>query len=311
MTSFASILVDVDSSVTDHPALVQALKLAASCSARVKAVEVVPQVPTPARGLLTLELADEIAAKRLERLASAVGDTGGVPVSTELLHGRPAVELTKEVLRSGHDLVLRSHGRDLESSRPRPYGPVDMQLLRVCPCPVWLVAGRPEAHPERPDRILAAVNTNPSEASEQQLNGAILEIGLLLKRLEDAALTVVQVWDAYGDELLKSHMSKQALADLVEGTRETASRDLTAFCDLFGDRLAGVNIELVRGVAAEVIPELVESRGIDLVIMGTVARTGIAGLLIGNTAERVLQRLGGSVLAVKPSGFVSPVRLQA
>lgn len=309
MTSLSSILVDIDSAAARHPALERALELAVSCSARVKAVEVVPEVPAPAKGFLTLALEDEITVKRLERLARAVGNTAGVSVTTELLHGRPAIELTKEVLRSGHDLVLRSHSRDLENGRRRPYGPVDMQLLRVCPCPVWLVAGRRAAYPDRPNQILAAVNTNPLEASEQQLNGAIMEIALLLKRLENAALTVVQVWDAYGDELLKSHMTEQTLADLVEGTRETASRDLTAFCDLFGDRLAGVTIELVRGEAADIIPQLVESRAVDLVIMGTVARTGVAGLLIGNTAERVLQRLGGSVLAVKPSSFVSPVTL--
>jgi nucleotide-binding universal stress UspA family protein len=48
----------------------------------------------------------------------------------------------------------------------------------------------------------------------------------------------------------------------------------------------------------------------DLIVMGTVARTGLGGLLIGNTAESVLQRVDCSVLAVKPEGFVSPVRLE-
>jgi len=47
----------------------------------------------------------------------------------------------------------------------------------------------------------------------------------------------------------------------------------------------------------------------DLVVMGTVARTGIAGWLIGNTAEAILEQLQCSVLAVKPHGFVSPVKL--
>jgi nucleotide-binding universal stress UspA family protein len=45
--------------------------------------------------------------------------------------------------------------------------------------------------------------------------------------------------------------------------------------------------------------------------MGTVARGGIAGLLIGNTAERMLRKLPCSVLAVKPEGFVCPVSLDA
>jgi hypothetical protein len=43
--------------------------------------------------------------------------------------------------------------------------------------------------------------------------------------------------------------------------------------------------------------------------MGTVARTGIAGFVMGNTAEMMLRQLRGSVLAVKPPGFVTPVTL--
>ncbi len=43
--------------------------------------------------------------------------------------------------------------------------------------------------------------------------------------------------------------------------------------------------------------------------MGTVSRTGVAGLLIGNTAERILRQVDCSVLTVKPDGFITPVRL--
>jgi nucleotide-binding universal stress UspA family protein len=41
--------------------------------------------------------------------------------------------------------------------------------------------------------------------------------------------------------------------------------------------------------------------------MGTLGRSGIPGLFIGNTAEEVLQNTRSSILAVKPPGFVSPV----
>jgi nucleotide-binding universal stress UspA family protein len=41
--------------------------------------------------------------------------------------------------------------------------------------------------------------------------------------------------------------------------------------------------------------------------MGTVARTGISGFFMGNTAETILNQLNCSVLAVKPHGFVTPV----
>jgi universal stress protein E len=47
----------------------------------------------------------------------------------------------------------------------------------------------------------------------------------------------------------------------------------------------------------------------DLVVMGTVSRGGVAGVLVGNTAQRLLDRLDCSLLAVKPADFVCPVEL--
>src|SRR5690606_15053039 len=70
-----------------------------------------------------------------------------------------------------------------------------------------------------------------------------------------------------------------------------------------------INYHLLQGSAIQVLPHLVEQVRADLVVMGTVARTGISGLIIGNTAEAILDQLKCSVLAVKPPGFVSPVTL--
>ena len=49
--------------------------------------------------------------------------------------------------------------------------------------------------------------------------------------------------------------------------------------------------------------------GVGLIVMGTVARTGLSGLFMGNTAEEILRSVDCSVLAVKPEGFVTPVKL--
>ena len=45
----------------------------------------------------------------------------------------------------------------------------------------------------------------------------------------------------------------------------------------------------------------------DLIALGTVGRSGIKGLLLGNTAEKVLGTCDCSILTVKPDGFVSPI----
>ncbi|MFS1162379.1 universal stress protein [Aeromonas salmonicida] len=63
----------------------------------------------------------------------------------------------------------------------------------------------------------------------------------------------------------------------------------------------------MRGQAEHVIPQYVADHQIDILVMGTVARTGISGFFIGNTAENVVQKLECSLLALKPNGFVSPV----
>lgn len=90
---------------------------------------------------------------------------------------------------------------------------------------------------------------------------------------------------------------------MVEGTRQREAGALHRFVKLFSERLGGIALESIYGELEDVISRFVESHGIDVVVMGTVARTGIAGLVMGNTAERVLRRLRGSVLAVKPTGF--------
>ena len=64
---------------------------------------------------------------------------------------------------------------------------------------------------------------------------------------------------------------------------------------------------LIKGYARKEIPLFTKEINADLVIMGTVDRTGIPGLFMGNTAESILNQLDCSVLAIKPQGFVTPV----
>lgn len=68
-------------------------------------------------------------------------------------------------------------------------------------------------------------------------------------------------------------------------------------------------LHLLRGQPRSVIPDLAAQLRADLVVMGTVSRTGIPGLIMGNTAEIIIGRISCSVLAVKPPGFASPVTL--
>jgi nucleotide-binding universal stress UspA family protein len=64
---------------------------------------------------------------------------------------------------------------------------------------------------------------------------------------------------------------------------------------------------LLKGDATQSIAALATELSTDLIVMGTIGRTGVSGLLIGNTAEDVLQTAHASVLTVKPKKIVSPI----
>jgi nucleotide-binding universal stress UspA family protein len=304
MEPFKRILVDIDATARSQPALERAVRLARSSGATLTIVDVVA-VPSHARRYLPAGLEEELARARQEELARVASGVTDVPVRSKLLAGRAATVLVQEVLRSDHDLLMRSHAREQAVRGPRPFGAVDMELLRTCPCPVLLVRhGSPAPHP----RIAAAVNASTEDEKERSLNGKIVQLAALMaSHLDAGAPVVMEAWTAFAENNARLHATDEHFAAYVEQAGHRASAALTEFVDAFGS--PALQSALRRGEPEDVIPEFVVAEGIDIVVMGTVARAGIAGMLIGNTAERILRKLPCSVLTVKPDGFESPVRV--
>ena len=140
---------------------------------------------------------------------------------------------------------------------------------------------------------------------QRGLNATIFEWALLLKELAGAELTLLHAWTAFGASVLEPRMSHEDFAAYVDAARQQAETSIRTVTAPLEDRLSGTGIRVVEGEAADAIVSFVHRERIDVVVMGTVGRTGVAGLVMGNTAERVLQRLRGSVLAVKPPGFAA------
>jgi nucleotide-binding universal stress UspA family protein len=85
-----SILVDIDAVAADHPALEQAVTLAARCKSTVKVVDVLPWVPPGVRHFVPPDLENELVEHRRDRLLAIAKGVQHVAVTTELLRGRPA-----------------------------------------------------------------------------------------------------------------------------------------------------------------------------------------------------------------------------
>ncbi len=302
MPPFKSILVDVDATATAHPALERAIRLAQSSGATLTITDV---MAFPHAGSsLPPDLEEDIVREQRQQLARIADRVKGVRAESKLLVGRPATALIQEVLRSSHDLLMRSHARDLTSPAARAFGAVDMELLRKCPCPVLLARhGTPAPGP----RILAAIDASTDKPDEQALNAKIIELTLLMASCLGAAPPqLLHAWAPFAELKVRRHSTDERFAAYVEDARQGAAASLARLVQTVEGRTQPL---LRRGAADEVIPAFVVAEGIDLVVMGTVARSGISGMLIGNTAERILRKLPCSVLAVKPDGFVSPVHL--
>ena len=102
-------------------------------------------------------------------------------------------------------------------------------------------------------------------------------------------------------------MPETQLADWIEQTRAGHERRFQELLEHFAFGKVNHRVHFIQGEAGEVIARVAADEKIDLIVMGTLARTGIEGYFIGNTAETVLQRVECSVLTTKPDGFVSPV----
>lgn len=324
MKRFKDILCVVETEQGWEPTLERAVTLAENNQAKLTVAAVIDRIPAglgmPDAGPISADLQAAMASARTQTLDALIEPyRKRIEIQTKLLVGVPYLEIIREVLRNGHDLVIRAP--EARNWLDRLFGSDDMHLLRKCPCPVWLI--KPQASGSY-RRILAAVdvdeNHGPAELEKRHaLNLQILEMAGSLALSEFAELHVVHVWDAIGESTMRGAFMQTPEAEIVAYVEQTGSRHATSLKDIV-NRVAvklGQNAvdylkpqqHLLKGMAQKEVPELAKRIEADLVVMGTVGRTGIPGFLMGNTAETILNQLDCSVLAVKPPGFVTPVTL--
>ena len=120
MNTFTSILVDIDATAAVQPALERAAEVARKCGAPLRVVDVMSP-PAEARRALREDLEDELMARRREKLARIAYGLRDVVAETDILAGTPADALIEDVERFGHDLLVRSHARDIAARGPKPF----------------------------------------------------------------------------------------------------------------------------------------------------------------------------------------------
>ncbi len=218
-------------------------------------------------------------------------------------HNRPFEAIIEQVIEHKYDLVVKgTHQHDKFKSVV--FTPTDWHILRKCPCPVLLV--KEHEWPQQ-GNILAAVNVGSDEAEHISLNEAITKQAKNIAHLITANVHLVNSFPGTPvniaieiPEFDASEYNSAMQAHHKEAMNNHASS--------FDIPLNNTYVE--EGLPEAVIEQAALKIDAELVILGTIGRTGISAALIGNTAEHVIDQLDCDVLALKPDGYISPLDVQ-
>lgn len=288
----------------------QALSLARHNQAPLKVLVVSPEFPKefPAYRERYEQSLLEQASASIAAAQSALGlDADAVRVSVELVSDNtPIITIIKRVITDGHDLVIKeAEPRDQDGG----FKSIDMHLLRKCPAAVWLC--RPFRREKKVIQIAVAIDPGAHEPEAEALSKRMLELSQSLATKYSGDLHIVSCWDYEFESFLRGNLwSDIPDTQIIDVVMQTRSEHRLALDKLIGSAQIGETAQVhhLRGKPGELIPDFVSGKNIDILVMGTLARTGIPGFLIGNTAENTVQKLSCSLLALKPKGFVSPIK---
>lgn len=301
MRRFKNILAVYSDGVGSDDVFSQAVSLASDNAARLTLVDAIVD-----RYASEAVLAER--RKLLERMKRVVEAEGVRNVDVRVFRGTPFLEIIQQVLRCDHDLVMASaEGGSL--LRNVFFGSTATHLMRKSPCPVWIVKPGQSGHYQR---VLACIDPAVDDRGSDDLNHSILRLATSLSIANFSELHIVHSWEIEGKDrdTFASEVhdkTREAILRKHEGLHMERVQKLLAAYEMTA---VDHHVHLPRATPERAILELVEREDIDLVIMGTVSRTGIPGFIIGNAAETVLSAVQCSMLTVKPEGFTSPVTIE-
>ncbi len=319
MRRFKNILLVCDPQSVHEDLIGRAIWLAKTNEARLTLVDVVDTAPGELAKLFASlsatqgrEIEYEVMEFHRARLAEVAAPikSEGVPTTEVVLQGIPFVEIIRKVLRDGHDLLMKGAAGESEG-KSLLFASTDLHLMRKCPCPVWVMK---HSDRRRYARVLAAVDPDPRDDQRDALNTLIMDLATSLSEREGSGLLIANAWMLSEENSMRhsafARVPKAEIDRLVEERRKQSRGRLDELMLRYPGKDEGRQVHHLKGEARQIIPEFAENNRVDLIVMGTVGRTGVRGLIIGNTAEAILNQVECSVLAVKPPGFETPIRLE-
>jgi nucleotide-binding universal stress UspA family protein len=318
MKRFSNILFVVTSDADVSASFEKTIELAENNQARITLAGIIDASLEAKVDLISgnsplLESMVEIKKQQLQDLVDG-SNLRKLDCEIKVLVGIGFMEIIREVIEFQRDLLIKSINQT-ESIGQKLLGGMDMKILRKCPCPVWSIKSTQQ---QGFREILVGLDYQPDNVEAEKLNAQLLTMASSLAIAEFSELHVVHAWKLEYENFYRSArsgMSELEIDQLVEKEenvrRQWLDRMIEKYCYAQEQQTANYlrpRIHLVKGRGRDVVLDCAKALGAELLVLGTVCRTGIEGFVIGNTAEEILNRIDTSILAVKPEGFISPVK---
>ncbi|HYM35197.1 MAG TPA: universal stress protein [Steroidobacteraceae bacterium] len=240
---------------------------------------------------------------KLDRIAERLRKTG-VKVTASITWDYPAADaIVRHVFKTKPDVVIAESHHHSKLARWF-VAHTDWELVRACPCPLWLVKT-----PRLADdaRVMTAVDPFHTHSKPAALDEEILRVAKIAAgpkgRLGTShvyPLPITMVAGGMGEPVwvaappVEQRRVKQRVTNAVQ--------DIADRFDISKpDRI------VQPGDAAVELPALVKRWNANLLVMGAVSRSALKRAFIGHTAERVIDAVHCDVLIIKPRSFKTPV----
>jgi len=244
-----------------------------------------PYLPPPPD--LAQDLQRDVAAK-LEEEAAAARSTG-IQVSIDL-RNEDADDAINAAAREWEADLIVIGTRGLSTLEHLFLGSTAERVLERAPCPVLAV------HPEDEVRDVHTILV-PTDFSEESRVSAETAIRTLAESGRGNRLILVHAYhmpleySAYG--------AVPTSRDYLDEMAASAQQELEKWAATLPDSGWNVETHVVEGPASVAILRLAEDEKVDLIALGTHGHTGLARLLLGSTAKRIVQHAPCPVLTVR------------
>lgn len=300
MATFQDVLVVLDPTCEEQKALNRAIELAEHTACRLTAFlsiyDFSYEMTTMLSGEERESMKDAVLKDRKQWIEELLKDAKhkGIDCQAQVLwHNRPFEAIVQTVSEHGYDLVIKgTHDHDVLKSMI--FTPTDWHVLRKCPCPVLLV--KDHAWPEK-GHVLAAVNAGSEQAHHKALNEKIIRQAQAVAGMLHGHVHLVNAYPGTPIHIA-IEIPEFNPAEYTESMRHHHQDAVKTLA--FAHGITDEYCHVLEGLPEDVIPKVAKEIDAEIVIIGTIGRTGLSAAIIGNTAEHVIDKLDCDILALKP-----------